>query len=75
MKFQGDWENDYMKGVGIVFFAYGGSLFGHFIKNKIHGPGIAKLPNGDVYAGSWQKGKLHGNCSRYLSKKRKFSID
>ena len=49
-------------GFGIVFFPFGGYLFGHFLRNKLQGLGILTFPNGDLYAGAWEGGKLEGSC-------------
>ncbi len=54
-----------MEGYGIVFFAFGGNIYGAFHKNKVHGPGILKFPNGDIWAARWDMGRLVGKCLKF----------
>lgn len=61
----GNWQKDVAHGLGIVYFAFGGTLVGRFEKNKLNGPGILKMKNGDIYAGEWKEGKMERNCIKY----------
>ena len=44
-----------MDGFGTIYFAYGGNFVGFCVKNKVNGPGVLSLPNGDRYMGTVKK--------------------
>lgn len=61
----GNWKNDMIHGLGIIFFPNGGYFYGTFNKNKMKGPGVLKYFNGEIICGSWKLSKMHGFVSRY----------
>ena len=63
----GQWKDDFMEGIGMIFFGFGGYLYGKFTKNKLNGPGVMIFPNGDIYASYWKNGKLHEKCLKYCN--------
>jgi len=57
--------------MGIVFFGFGGYVYGKFVRNKLHGPGILTFPNGDIYAcTNWDAGKLNERVLKYNNEDR-----
>ena len=61
----GNWKNDMIHGLGIIFFPNGGYFYGNFTKNKMKGPGILKYFNGEIICGYWKLSKMHGFVYRY----------
>jgi len=41
----------------VVYFPFGGTLFGFFSHNKLHGLGVLQFETGDIIAGAWEDGK------------------
>lgn len=65
----GDWENDMIQGFGVIFFPFGGHLYGTFHKNKIQGSGILTFSNGDINAGQWENGRLESSGKCFFKRK------
>lgn len=73
--FQGSFQNDLRHGSGLLVFglsieqgvANKGEYVGDWYKDKMHGQGYRRYPNGDVYVGGFESGKRHGHGCFYFS--------
>jgi hypothetical protein len=60
MSYVGEWKGGNLSGEGLVFFPYGGFLFGDFVNNEMLGVGVMKIAS-TLIVGNFTKSKLHGN--------------
>lgn len=55
----------------MVFFGFGGYLYGTFSRNKLSGPGIVCFDNGDMYVcKKWENGKLDDILMKYCNENK-----
>lgn len=55
-----------MQGEGYYFQQSGSFLHSLFQNNKVHGPGVLKLPDSSLIMGYWDNGHLNGICYKYF---------
>ena len=58
--YNGEWEDDKMKGWGVYYFAGGEYYEGGFFNDGFHGLGIYYYANGDRYEGEFRNNKKNG---------------
>ena len=63
-----------MSGEGLLYFAFGGYIYGTFKANKTHSYAMLHFPNQDYLLGNWIYGKLEGKVIRYIFNKNKWIV-
>eukprot|EP01006_Ploeotia_vitrea_P031291 TRINITY_DN63609_c0_g1_i2.p1 TRINITY_DN63609_c0_g1~~TRINITY_DN63609_c0_g1_i2.p1 ORF type:complete len:453 (+),score=184.66 TRINITY_DN63609_c0_g1_i2:54-1412(+) len=65
--FQGDWLNDKRNGQGVLSFVHGGYYRGEWRDDQYHGKGELVFANGDVFTGTFVKGRIKKGRMRHKS--------
>ena len=59
-KYEGEWEEDQMKGTAKVFYPNKGTYSGQIVLGKRQGFGMFEWPSGERYSGQWTDDKMQG---------------
>eukprot|EP00906_Rhabdomonas_costata_P029509 RCo041635 len=59
-RYEGQWENDKMKGEGSFYFDSGAVYKGWWTDNQFEGKGTYTWPDSSCYEGSWRSNRMHG---------------
>jgi hypothetical protein len=65
-RYEGEFKNDYMTGVGKYFHDDGDYFEGDFLNDHKNGFGITYYSNGERIEGSWKNNKKNGICTFYF---------
>lgn len=59
-EYDGNWENGWMNGKGVIRFSNGDRYEGEFVENQIFGKGIYYFANGNTYEGEFIDNQMNG---------------